>query len=571
MIFSRLPILRTLSASLTATALVLCSSGLASAQKTLRILGPGGVEPNGLLTSPFVSQDGSTIVFSSSATNLDPADTNGGVNDIFLYDVASQSIELISKSTAGVQANAFSILPICSSNGDRVVYWSNASNLDPGDTSTDRDVYLYDRTAGTTTLVSPGPVGFDSDEPFISPNGNWIVFLAEAALVPSDTNGVRDVYRYSVATGVLALVSLGEFGAQATVDCTGPVGISNSGQQIVFATASALVAQDLNGVGDVYLRDLVPSTTRRAAGSLDPSSGASSPFISADGEYVAFVSSSPEYIPGDTNGFADVFVWELISDKFSIISRGPSGLEANSASFTPRLSRFGRYVVFTSNATNLTAADTNGVTDVFWVDRNTNTRERVNVATNGSEANGTTGGFPSVSQNGNLVTYQSSSTNLVPGDTVVAPEAMLTWRSSSPTFFCVGKLNTLACLPFIGASGSPSASLTQPFNLTATKIRNNKNGLFFYGLNGPAALPFQGGTLCVSPPLKRTTIMNSQGAVGVDDCSGTYSFDFNAWMQGSNDLNLEVGHEVNGQFWSRDPGSSFGVSLTNGVRFAICP
>ena len=430
---------------------------------------------------------------------------------------------------------------------------------------------MHDRSTGTTTLVSPGPVGFASDTPYLSPNGDWVVFLAEGALVPGDTNGVTDVYRYEVATGALTLVSLNETGGLGSMPCSGPIAISNSGDRVVFESASKLVTPDGNGEVDVFLRDLSQNKTIRAEGATEPVDGSSDPHISADGQCISFVSATPDFVPGDSNGLTDVFVWEPDTDTYSLVSVGLGGAGANGLSYGARLSRFGRYVVFASTATNLTI-DNNAFADVFWFDRQTSSMVMVNVAADGTQANATSLSFPSVTQNGGIVAYQTFANNLVPGDTTNgAGQAMLAIQSSGALTFCTAKLNSLTCLPSIGASGSASAAQAQPFNVTAQKVMNNKNGLFFYGLNGAAALPFQGGTLCVFPPLKRTTIMNSLGNVGPDDCSGFYSFDFNAWMQGGNDVNLVVGREVNGQYWSRDPGSTFGVGLTNGVRFVICP
>ncbi|MEM7234163.1 MAG: calcium-binding protein, partial [Planctomycetota bacterium] len=119
----------------------------------------------------------------------------------------------------------------------------------------------------------------------------------------------------------------------------------------MFETSAALVAQDTNGLVDVYQRDLSTNKTRRAASIAEPDAGSRDAFISADGESVSFASRSSTFVP-DTNGLDDIFVWDLASNNFSIVSRGPNGEEGNSASFTARLSRFGRFVVFSSNASN---------------------------------------------------------------------------------------------------------------------------------------------------------------------------------------------------------------------------
>lgn len=137
------------------------------------------------------------------------------------------------------------------------------------------------------------------------------------------------------------------------------------------------------------------------------------------------------------------------------------------------------------------------------------------------------------------------------------------------TTYCTAQTNSQGCVPSIAGSGAPSASSASPFTLSATMVLNNKPGVFFYGINGRAAIPFNGGTLCAQPPLKRTPPQASGGNPPPDDCSGNYSIDFNALIQGGSDPNLVPGATVNGQYWSRDPASAGATNLTNAVEFSI--
>ncbi len=105
----------------------------------------------------------------------------------------------------------------------------------------------------------------------------------------------------------------------------------------------------------------------------------------------------------------------------------------------------------------------------------------------------------------------------------------------------------------------------------AVQVVNNKSGLLFYGLAGRCALPFQGGLLCATPPLRRTSIQSSGGNPPPDDCSGSFHFDFNAWMQGGADPDLVPGVQVNGQHWYRDPQSPSTTGLTDAIEFSVCP
>ena len=135
--------------------------------------------------------------------------------------------------------------------------------------------------------------------------------------------------------------------------------------------------------------------------------------------------------------------------------------------------------------------------------------------------------------------------------------------------YCQGKTTSDGCLPKIVTSGSPSASAPSGFVISGTQLIPQKPGLFFYGLSGPAANPFQGGTLCVAPIFVRTSVTTSTGA-GL--CGGTLSFDFNSYLANGGQPSIVAGSVVHGQFWFRDPAHPIaGSGLTNGVTFTVCP
>jgi hypothetical protein len=136
--------------------------------------------------------------------------------------------------------------------------------------------------------------------------------------------------------------------------------------------------------------------------------------------------------------------------------------------------------------------------------------------------------------------------------------------------YCLSKKNTQNCQPSIDSSGTPSASLATPFLVRAADVINNKQGTCFYGF-APLNAPFQGGTLCVQPPIRRTPVQSSAGNPPPNDCSGAFAFDFNAWIQGGTDPALIGGVVVFSQYWARDPASPSTTSLSNAIRFAICP
>jgi hypothetical protein len=146
-------------------------------------------------------------------------------------------------------------------------------------------------------------------------------------------------------------------------------------------------------------------------------------------------------------------------------------------------------------------------------------------------------------------------------------------RYGAPTIYCTAKTNSLNCVPAIGWSGNlPSVTDVDPFYISATNLLNQKPGIAFYSLHGRNVAPFQGGTLCVKSPLRRTPMQSSGGnSTPTNDCSGTYSINWRAWMHSGADLALTAGVTIDAQYYSRDPSSSFTVGLTNGIEFTIGP
>ena len=147
----------------------------------------------------------------------------------------------------------------------------------------------------------------------------------------------------------------------------------------------------------------------------------------------------------------------------------------------------------------------------------------------------------------------------------------------SSTVYCTAKTNSLGCLPSIGSIGVPSATAGFGFIVKGSNVRNNKNGLMFYGVSGPAALPFQSGTLCVKGPIKRTGAVNSGGtAAPVNNCSGVYSLDMNSFaLSAGPPLPLAAlrvpGTLVYCQFWGRDPGfiAPNNTTLTDALKYTV--
>ena len=136
--------------------------------------------------------------------------------------------------------------------------------------------------------------------------------------------------------------------------------------------------------------------------------------------------------------------------------------------------------------------------------------------------------------------------------------------------YCAAKRSSQGCMALLSLSGTPSSTSPTPFVVQAGGASNHVPGVLIYGF-APWNVPFQGGKLCVAGPLHRTPGIGSGGSISGSDCTGSFSFDFNAWIQGGSDPQLQVGQEVFAQYWYRDLVSSRGMNLTDGVQFTIQP
>jgi len=132
--------------------------------------------------------------------------------------------------------------------------------------------------------------------------------------------------------------------------------------------------------------------------------------------------------------------------------------------------------------------------------------------------------------------------------------------------YCTGKVNSQGCLPAISDVGTPSTTGPDDYAVVATNVLGSKPGLYFYGLQGPLAAPFFNGTLCVTPPLFRTSLQLSSAAPA---CGGTYSFPLTqAFMAAAG---MFPGTSVHGQYWMRDPDhpDGTGVGLSDALTISI--
>src|SRR5688572_5428087 len=183
--------------------------------------------------------------------------------------------------------------------------------------------------------------------------------------------------------GLTGRVSVASDGAEAKIGGSHQAATSADGRYVAFASTSpSLVPGDTNAKGDIFVHDRVTGVTDRVSVASDGAQAdeTSSFFsISGDGRYVAFANTASSLVPGDTNGSFDVFVHDRDTGTTERVSVASDESEANAASYIPAISADGRYVGFAALASNLAPGDTNQVYDVFVRDRAAGTTERVSV------------------------------------------------------------------------------------------------------------------------------------------------------------------------------------------------
>jgi Tol biopolymer transport system component len=317
--------------------------------------------------------------------------------------------ELISITASGARSGeARALQESISADGRYVLYWSRYK------------LYVRDRQANTTELVSVGSTGNPVDEPqmqAISPNGRYVVFVDPGAnVVPNDTNDALDVFVRDRWLKTTELISVSSTGARGNAASFYPA-ISADGRFVAFTSlATNLIVADKSSLEDVYVRDRELGTTRLI--SVDTSGQASNgqsymPAISDDGRYVAFQSTASDLVPADTNGQLDVFVRDRVGGVTERASVASNGRQGGRHSGYASISGDGRYVAFLSLSA-LVSPDTNNLYDVYVHDRETHQTERIVAA---SKLAATYGPHPGLSQDGRYVAFFSESPDIVSGDT----------------------------------------------------------------------------------------------------------------------------------------------------------
>lgn len=384
-----------------------------------------GTQANGPSYESRISVDGRYVAFTSEASNLVSGDTNQSA-DIFVHDVLTGITSRVSLSNGGAQANDDSYEPSISGNGRRVAFYSFATNLVTGDTNQYPDIFVRDLDTATTKRVSVSSSGAQSNcgasNPAMSADGRFVAFTSIGCnLVPGDTNYMPDIFVHDMTTGQTTRVSVAYDGSQITHASEFPA-INADGRYVTFNTGGTVVPRDYYAFQDTFIRDRTTGLNEMVSVSSDGTMANGSSYfygaasLSADGMNVAFYSEATNLVPTDNNNKGDVFLRRRGAGETLLVSAATGGLQANGVSYSPKCSADGRFVAFSSQATNLVAEDTNGTTDAFLFDSVERTTIRVSLTNEGLQASGGSGAG-GVSRDGGFIVFGSGASNLVEGDT----------------------------------------------------------------------------------------------------------------------------------------------------------
>ncbi|WP_327719578.1 hypothetical protein OG381_32485 [Streptomyces sp. NBC_00490] len=372
-----------------------------------------GEQGNGSAYGPQLSADGRFAAFTADASNLVPGDTNE-MSDVFVRDLRKGTVERVSVSSAGVQADQPSSVRAISDDGRYVLFSSNARNLVPWDTppadAGAADVYLHDRRTGTTRRIS---VGFDGGSAYaagtdMSANARYITFNAKADRMEE---GARDlfgaVYVFDRSTGRTERVSNPNRPDNPALFQD----VSADGRYVLY---TQLVPRSGRGITWVHDRRTGAEERVNVKADGSPVEGYAMPAtLSADGRTVAFHNTDEGLVPGPTpEDASDIYVRDLRKDVTRRVDTGPDG---ETMPDRPELSPDGRYLGY--EATPRLPDGTTGPTNVYLRDLRTGSTRLVGASVTGGPVTDASVWLSSVSAGAKRLGLASASSQLVAGDT----------------------------------------------------------------------------------------------------------------------------------------------------------
>lgn len=406
-------------AALCAAVLVAGPAGGASAPgRTERVsVNDDGVPGDRHASGITVTADGRYAAFASPATNLVPGVTNTAF-DVYLRDRVAGSIERVSMTADGHESDGSSFLPSLSADGRYVAFASLARNLVQQELAATQNVFVLDRATGELQALTgrweEDASGVAYWTPTISADGDHVAYYQNIPNPPGQCCTERQVFWHDRRTGERKMVSVAADGTPAN-NLAHFSRISADGQHVAFMSSASNLS-DVSGPDDIFVHDVTPGRTELVSVARDGGAHngvfADQPSISGDGRYVAFTSDATNLVPSTGPGVWDVFVRDRQTGRTERVSVAGDGSEGNDFSSSPAISADGRFVVFVSHANNLVPDDNNDTNDVFIHDRLTGVTEMVSVTPEGHPANHASFA-PEISGRGQHVVFGSRATDLV--------------------------------------------------------------------------------------------------------------------------------------------------------------
>jgi len=411
-----------------------------------------GSQANQASYEPALSANGRHVAFRSRATNLVDADATSSA-DIYVRDRKTGATTRVSVASDGTPGNDASQGPAISADGRHVAYVSRADNLVFDDTEGYQDAFVHDTLTGQTSRISEASDGTEGNEiswdPVLSADGRYVAFQSHADnLVDGDTNDAVDIFLRdrdtnrdgdfdepgSVSTIRVSLTS----DEEETSAWSQSPAISADGRYVAFISSGLVPENPLGSPSQVYLRDTQTGETSLVSVAPDGTPddyGSAGPRLSADGRSVVFTTQATNLVPGPISEGYHIYLHAIETGETTLVSVASDGTpQEDWSSCQPvGVSAYGRYVAFASTAGNLVTDDKNGKWDVFLHDTETRETTRVSVGWNGTEGDWHSGDHgAALSAHARYVAFSSGAGNLVPHDATVHTDVFVRDRETAP-------------------------------------------------------------------------------------------------------------------------------------------
>jgi Tol biopolymer transport system component len=475
-----------------------------------------------------LSDDGRWVAFEAQDSRLVPNDINR-CYDVFVRDMTAGSMDVISPHapTENPQTpNGSSSLALSAISADArfVAFTSAADDLVPNDTNGCSDIFLRDRVAQKTFLVSvnasgSGPGNTVSSDPVLSADGRYVAFASSASdLVAGDTNKVTDVFVRDMLSDTAVLASVSTNGTVGNGDSYLPL-LSSNGRVVLFRSSAGNLAQGgRKGNDNLYWRDLEQQTTYKvyAASSW---AGRVEAAMTPDGRFVVYADRAGTWSLWDAQSHTNIYTAPSLGGasitllaispdanriayrynlNFYLFDRaanttGLLGVCQSASRATPRFSADGRYLAYLTSSVNV-PTDLNGLNDVYLYDCVNGTNTLVSHSPDGKGPLGGDSDSPDISADGRWVAYRSAGTNLVPFDLNGAADVFLWDRLSGATRLlsvnasASASANDRSLTPFLSADGSTAIYASWASDLVPGDF-NQACDLFAISLAGSGTAP----------------------------------------------------------------------------------